>query len=212
MSNELRRILIDNGGDLEKVAAPRIGKVMLRMPDNGPHYRAGWATHVGFFGSAGINIFGVDIRAATMFLGTTKMPPLPGFHPSKMVEATCDQFMSQSVLCLNNKWASRREAIRYIAHVSHGVHSGTAKEENEKLLGEIRVAAFYAQPYKDKPSMRLDIAFARITTGKPSPKFKFLPGAIDPVLVELLATARFLSESPKILELEAAIKAEIEAT
>ena len=179
------------------------------MPDNEAHYRAGWTTPVLYFGSAGIEIFGVFVRAATMF-GTAKLPPLQGFHPEKMVDATCDRFMSQNVLCLNGKWAARREAIKYIANVSHGVHSGTAREETEKLLEELRQAAFYVPPNKTNPAMRVDISITRIATGQPSPNFKYASSGIDPVLVEILATARFLCESPKILELETAIKTELE--
>src|SRR5258706_16375551 len=83
MSNELRRILIDNGGDLEKIAAPRIGKVTLQMPDNGPYYRASWVAPLEFFGSGGINLFGIDIRAFARIRGR-RHAPVPGIHPLKM--------------------------------------------------------------------------------------------------------------------------------
>jgi hypothetical protein len=36
LSNVLRRFLIDDGGDLKDIAAPRIGRVVLLSPDNKP--------------------------------------------------------------------------------------------------------------------------------------------------------------------------------
>lgn len=33
LSNPLRRILVDNGGDVRKIAPPRIGKFQLLVPD-----------------------------------------------------------------------------------------------------------------------------------------------------------------------------------
>src|ERR1700674_4527094 len=40
ISNELRRLLIDNGGDLPDIAAPRIGRLMFKAPDNNPIYKS----------------------------------------------------------------------------------------------------------------------------------------------------------------------------
>jgi hypothetical protein len=210
MSNELRRILIDNGGDLEKIAAPRIGKVMLQMPDNGPYHRASWASPMTFFGSGGVDLFGIgSVRAAAAFR-SAKHPPIPGFHPDKTTEATVDQFMSQGVLCRNGTWVSRRDTIKYVANVSHGVHSGTAKEESEKLLQDIRSAIIYRPPTKQSPLMLMNVPHMLSAGHYPTKNFQFGPNALDPVLVELLATASFLTRSPKIIELEAAIKTELE--
>src|SRR5664279_1875092 len=44
ISVELRRILIDSGGDLRKIAPPRIGKVKLTAPDNAPIVKQGNVT------------------------------------------------------------------------------------------------------------------------------------------------------------------------
>src|SRR4029077_126368 len=38
LSNVLRRLLIDKGGDLRDIAAPRVGKLNIIAPDNKPFY------------------------------------------------------------------------------------------------------------------------------------------------------------------------------
>jgi hypothetical protein len=41
LSNPLRRILIENNGDLRKIAPPRIGRIKLLVPDILPPHPAG---------------------------------------------------------------------------------------------------------------------------------------------------------------------------
>lgn len=66
MSNILRRLLIDNGGDLRGVAAPRIGRSTLQSPDNAPILKLARNTPIPFFQSAGASVFGVIFRAGML--------------------------------------------------------------------------------------------------------------------------------------------------
>jgi len=99
VSNELRRILIDNGGDLEKIAPPRIGKIVLRAPHNSPYYRWADKNPFQFFASGGATIFGVTFRAISVSKGARTINSSK-YPPDQTDDISTDQFLSQRVLCL----------------------------------------------------------------------------------------------------------------
>jgi hypothetical protein len=203
LSNVLRRLLIDNGGDLRSVAAPRVGKFAIVTPDNKPAYKADKKRPYTFFGSAGVRAFGIWIRAVAVE-AAAKHQPLENFNPEQCIPLPMDNFLAQRVLCLEGKWISQREAIKYIANIASGVHSGVPKDDNEKLIARIRQSATYsALPNAASITFKLDALYPVI------PAFKYEADAIDPVLVEVLATGHFLAQSPDLRELELAVQGEL---
>src|SRR5437868_1161900 len=62
LSAILRRLLIDNGGDLRRIAPPRVGRLELLIPDNKAIYAADRKNPYTFFGSASVETFGLFIR------------------------------------------------------------------------------------------------------------------------------------------------------
>src|SRR5215216_54453 len=75
LSNELRRLLVDNGGDLPDIAAPRIGRLMFVARDNNPLYKSDrdhpFAYCASGSGSAhGLGLFfGQSVRGMVIDLG-----------------------------------------------------------------------------------------------------------------------------------------------
>lgn len=212
LSAVLRRLLIGTDRDLLKVAAPRIGRIKLLEPDNAPVYRASRKGALEFYASGRVRAFGIEHGALMTNKGSRPLP-LDGFDPSRTIEVRVDNFLSQHVLFLNGEWASRGDAIKFIAYVGGGIHSGSpetairGKQEVFALLGKIRrcVSIRGAEGVTTTISMNM----SAIESG--DQPIKYDPLAIDAVLVEVLATARFITDSPDVERLEAVILKEISA-
>ena len=200
MSAILRRLLVER--DLSLVATPRIGKIVLRAPDNNPIYRSDRASPLAFFASGGAVTFGVWIRAAIVNRGAS-LATLPDFNPEGFIELSLDGFLSQRVLCLNGNWVSRRAVVKYMANTASGVHSGTATTEEEKLISRMRAAATFSGQGEV-----MGFSFDPRPVENPTRPFSPRPGAVDAVLVEILCAAHFLLESASVTSLDNAIRSE----
>jgi hypothetical protein len=204
-SNELRRILIDNGGDLEKIAPPRIGRVYITAPYNNPYYRSGEKHPFAFFASGGVTLFGATFRGIVARVGNVPAPNMSKHRPDITEQLTIDGFLSQKVLCLKGIWSTRRSLIKYVAHVSHGVHSGTATDSYEKQIENIRRIVTFGCP---PDAAYVQMNHEALLDDKPIP-FRYEPKAIDSSLMELFAAIHWICESPKLAELEKFIRDEI---
>ena len=198
-SNLLRRILIDNGGDLRKVGPPRLNaKVQLVAPQLAALHRSGNKVRWEFLSAGTVEIFGITVSILAVDLGP-KPRDLPGFLPDETTFLSLDNFNSQRVVCFRGRWITRRDIITYIANVAHGVHSGTPKqsEPSHELLHKIR-----------------RIATIKIINGIPSISYKpeitdnsekpitIDRKEIDVALINLMSTAKYLAASPDIQFLE----------
>jgi len=206
LSATLRRILCER--DLSNVAAPRTGRITLRAPDNKPVMKSADKDPLVFFISGGASILGVYMRASMVDRGG-KARELTGFNPYDYVKLRLDNFLSQSVLCLQGEWTSRSDVIKFAANIGSGVHSGTAKEPAHKLLTRIRHSAIFGTTPAPDGSKAMSMVFnIDAIEGNPTP-FDYKPDSIDPVLVELLCAAHFLVSSPDVEALENTIKEEL---
>jgi hypothetical protein len=211
LSNELRRLLVD--GDLQSVAAPRIGRFTLLSPDNAPVLKATRKTPFPFFQSGGVAAFGVISRAIIVDEGISRT--LEDFDPDRTVALPMDNFLTQKVLCLKGKWATRRDVIKYMANIASGVHSGAPKEDVHLLLNRIRHAAKYSIVAVPKNvsgkegEIGMSVAFNVNVLGVEELPFAYNAKNIDPVLIELLAAAHFLTSSPDMITLETIITEEL---
>jgi hypothetical protein len=117
-----------------------------------------------------------------------------------------DNFLSQPVLYFEGKWVSRREVIKYVAHIVRGVHSGQLKEPVDLLLHKIRqIGSFSSQEGKGIISVRVNRgAFP----GNPNIPIEPDRQGVDLVLMQLMAAARYLTISPDVLELAEIVKLE----
>lgn len=134
---------------------------------------------------------------------------VPGYHPDQRVMVRLDGFLTQKVICFEGEWATRADAIKYIANVAHGVHSGEPREAAHALLRKIRYAAHISMGLdptlnQEIPSLNFNIeAFG--DTDKPIATNR---SAIDFVLLQLLSAASYLTSSPDVIRLEEIIRAE----
>ena len=133
------------------------------------------------------------------------------FHPDRTIEVRIHNFLSQRVLLLDGKWVSRGDAIEFIAHVGHGVHSGSAetatrrKQETYTLLNRIRSCVSLTGTSGGAATISVNFD-AILGNARP---IEYDPAAIDPVLVELLAAVGFITNSPDVARLEEIITKEV---
>jgi hypothetical protein len=222
LSSVLRRLLIDGGGDLANVAAPRMGRVKLLAPDNKPFYDAQTRLWYPFFASRGAKIFGIRFEAIALAnAGKADRSRLDAqvaeatafakdYDPDRRIELRIDNFLAQPVLCYFRNWVSRKAAIKYIAHIASGVHSGAPATDEERLIERIRKACLYnirdgKVEVHVLPELGPNSANIEIT---PDDAINFTAAGLDPVLVEVLAAAQFLTISPDVRKLEEVVRTE----
>jgi hypothetical protein len=130
-----------------------------------------------------------------------------------------DNFLAQRVLCYMGQWITCRQAIKYMANFASGVHSNNPVTPEDLLTEQIRGACSYEilegqvrvhilrgfKPADGAPSPSTTITFK---PAKETPDAAFKPEALDPVLVEMLAVANMLSQSPDISRLQDLIREE----
>lgn len=210
LSSVLRRLLVE--GDVSTIAAPRTGRVMLLAPDNNPAYVAERKRPYLFFASGRANVLGGNIGTIYAFdvplkRNAFELIVAPKVELDKYVELRIDSFLGQKVICLRSKWVTRAHVIKFVANVDSGVHSGRAKTDDEILLAQVRSSASYS---RNETGIHLDLFKHGVDSEED--KFSHSPDHLDPVLVELLATADFLVKSPFIVQLEEVVKAELAGT
>jgi hypothetical protein len=199
LSAVLRRLVVER--DLSDVAAPRIGRVFLPVPDNKPVLKAERDRPYAFFASGGVAVFGMYLRAA---IGEQAARPreLEDFDPDRTALVKLDGFLSQPVLCNQGTWFNRREVIKYVANIASGVHSDRASEPQEVALASIRRSVTYR--VQDE-TVAVQFQAVEAVEGD----FRYSRDAIDPVLVEILAAAQFISDSEDVRRLEEGIRGEL---
>jgi hypothetical protein len=223
MSNVLRRLLIDNGGDLNKIAPPRMNrKLKISAPNmTGLDERYKMATpHIGSIGNSGIfgrNIFLIDIFGSTASSSTDSPQIHVGFEfarsnpsaPDELVfepppvSVSQGKFLSQQVLWCWNVWVRRGEIVKYIANVAGGVHSGGHKSHVEQMLQRARNVGGL-KLVNGEPTFSLHPV--SIHTGERP--IDIARDGIDFVLLQVLCAARYLVMSPDIIELENLVRSE----
>ena len=206
ISGILRRLLIER--DIAKIAGPRLGKIMYRSPDNEPIYRMAKKIPLLFFLSGRVNVLGWNgiISALDLPGNSPNINPLPpDFDIARTVDLRLDNFVAQHVLCHRNRWISRGAVIKYMANIASGVHSGAPKTAEEILLSWIRNNNYLT--LRSDGGVHLDISAGGEDHDYNS-RFIYKPNAIDPLLVEVLSAAHFLTTSPDVTELERIIIAE----
>lgn len=202
MSAIMRRLLVD--GDLSMIGGPRIGKICILGPDNKPAYANAERTELAYFSSAGVKLFGVELRAASAHY-EGKYQPLLEFDPDRRVPMRIDNFLAQRVLCVSGDWSTRKEVIKYLANIASGVHSNTPVEPSDLKVARARRVMAY-KIVNGSLGFHFD---GKAIADKDPQHLNLDPTSLDPALVELLAAIRFLVESPDINRLENVIHQEL---
>jgi hypothetical protein len=216
ISSIMRRLLIDKGGDVGRVAAPRVGRVNFHAPDNSYAYANEKYLRGCFFGSGcgaseDFKFYGGHARAITVKVTVAQtgavdpsgVPSLP--DPHKLIPLKHDGFLSQRVIYFLDKWATRRDVITYVANIASGVHSGAAKESIEKMLAQARNCV----SFNVGPGGSLNTAIHVPNTMSPTGGFNYSSNGTDFVLFELICAAHLFVTSPDVRRLCSKIKEEL---
>jgi len=204
----LRRWLVD--GALQRVSAPRVGRINIQTIDNNPIYRVTRQGKVVNFVSGGANVHGVYLAALTSAQGNNASPE--DFHPDSRIAVSINTFIKQKVIFTEGEWRTRLEVIKYVANVDSGVHAGQPKQPFEETLGRFRVQASVtledgAPDGGKMPTIALGIGLP----ASDSDLLRYDPTRINGVLLEILATVSFLLASPDVQTLVSFIEKEIGA-
>ena len=189
--------------DLLSIAAPRIGKILLISQDNTPIYRAESTEPFPFGCTLGATLFGAYFSA--MIIEKNRFGrSIPNFNPDAKVLLRLESFLTQKVLCVWGQWISRRAVLKYMANIASGVHSGSPQTGEELAIARARCAA-WVKMEDNIPA----VTFNGVGLEDGSPEPKYGPDLLDPVLLEVFATAHFLVSSPLVSELEEIIRKEV---
>lgn len=206
VSGTLRRLLVDHGGDIRKLAPPRVGPISLRTLDNSEYYTLSHKFPYALFISGKLGP-PFDCRGITQH-----RPHQPAFkHPAVkeniFIDVSLDGFLSNKILCINTSWLTRRDTIKYIANTACGVHSGRHQDKQDIDFLRLRGCASFSVEGNGMSHTRINLEAHLLA----QPDFVFKPNEVDPVLNELYITCYLLTISPDISKLEEAIKSELGA-
>ncbi|MDX8527872.1 hypothetical protein RFM68_25580 [Mesorhizobium sp. MSK_1335] len=200
----LRRILVER--DLAKVAAPRMGKVALTVHDLHRLYKRVEEKPNPIF-ATGTNIVAFTAQIAGLIVHRTDWSGMQvgaGFDPDAVAECRLDNFLAQRIMYVTGEWVSRNDIIKYVANFGHGVHSLQPRENADKLIRKARACASISAL---ENGFRLNFDFERLSIT--DPPLKFDKGHIDCALMEILSTARLLTTTRDVHELETLMHREI---
>jgi hypothetical protein len=215
LSNVLRRLLVNR--EIQEIAAARIGRFIIDSPDEKPMIDYALKQMLKFFASAGAAIrFGdgncVTYRAIYAAEGTLKGQP-SGYDPGRRVPLRVDNFISQRVFYIHGRWIARTQIIQFVANIGSGVHSGSPQTDLDKSIASIRSSVRFsvgdAMPVGAKSDSPPIIEFNEDALNPGPFRFEYTKGNIDPLLVEMLSTAKYFCESQHTIQLEAQIKKEL---
>ena len=197
----VRRLLVE--GDVRDIAAPRIGRFLIMAMDLKNIWKAEGRRPYKFFMAGGAHAFGVLIWCLHLEEQPARDISSLTDYENK-IPLNTDSFLNQRVICLNGSWANRRQIIKYVANVAHGVHSGIPEAAEDLLLARVR-RSFDMSYINGKPQMNFD-ASAFIHSDQP---FRYAPDVLDVTLLELLSIINQLTSSPDCEELERIVEAEL---
>lgn len=202
LSAVLRRLITDD--EINRAAACRTGRVKVLQPDTRPIIKASEKNPLEFYCTGGASVFGMTIASAMAHAGPALF--VGDYHPERTVEVDVGSFVKQPVLCVRGEWATRGAVITYVANVASGVHSKRPLTEADRIIGYARgMATFKIE--NEAPTVVMHPSKAFVAEHTPLP---YEPASIDPVLVELLATATFVAGSPGVINLEQSIRDELD--
>lgn len=169
--------------------------------------------------SGGVELFGIGFHAQALWsLWPAKASDIPTLIPEVYelgagagLTLRVDNFLSQQVLCYRGNWATRRQIIKHIANFGGGVHHKAPTEEEGYLLERMRASCIYG--------VREGVVFAHLMPElgrygmllrlEGEPPRDFVVSDLDALLVEVLAAAKLLANSPDVKALEEIVRREI---
>ncbi len=201
VSTSVRRLLVFK--DINKSASPFGLRLRFRAPNTRPLAQACAQGGAQYFQAATISFRGVELAALYVAKGT-RIPEMATFDPDHRVDWKLAAFLKQPVFLFEGQMANRGDVIEYIANKAGGTHFDLRRPGAYQLLDHIRgVLSIGMRGNAPLVALHID------RVEKPSKDFSPRKESIDPVFIELLATCRFIAESPTVINLQEQIKAEL---
>ena len=203
MSGLLRRILVES--EINKVAGPRQGRMEFDVPDLSLWYKSARITPWEF-ASLGMNIdvHGMSLDCILFGRPRANDNELPANHHGLNCRLNLEGFLNQKVLCFEDKWASRREIIKFAANKGHGVHGTSSMTEKVDLMLRKCRRMIVVDFSGDKPNTIFNLPDF---TGQ-DVDFEDAYDRFDLVLLHLISIAILLTRSADVVALETKIASE----
>lgn len=190
----LRRLLIYS--DLQKSANSRKFKIIIDAPDVKPFLKATRYGLIEFFQCGGGNVLGVHIAGTVVHSKrSNRLERIMREHnPDQRVQLNLTSFLRQQVFSFKGEFVTRSDIIKYVANKAGSAHFD--RKDRDGTIERIRSAVDIRRTGSGTPSFAFNInAF-----GTKPLDFTPDPRAIDPVFIEIAATAMFLVESQSVKE------------
>jgi hypothetical protein len=198
----LRRLLIY--GDLQKSANLRKHQLLIDAPDLKPFIKATRYGLVEFYQAGGANVLGVYIAGAMVSKGTSHRLTriMREHHPDAKIQLNIQSFLRQQCFSLKGEFVSREDVIKYVANKAGNAHFD--RKGRDAVIDRIRGACQICLTEDGTPSIGFNLG--ALADGNfnfdPSPKH------IDPIFIEVAATAKYITESQSIMDYRELLKNE----
>lgn len=218
LSNVLRRLLVNK--ELQELASPRVGKIHIMSPNNQRFivrtseqvlfYQCGSPLSSPLLQNFRMGFSPTHALSGQLDVFVPWMNSVVATVDTNSVPVRLDGFLSQRVICFRDKWATRKDVIKFAAICASGVHSKTPEAEVDKMLARVRFAVYLTQQ-DGEPAVQIDFDTIGNTHHTPPEMRDFIydPQRIDLVMIELLAAAYYICESQDIAELTTTIRREL---
>jgi hypothetical protein len=197
LSAVLRRLLVDNGGDLRKIAPCRIGRLELKAQDTKIYVRS----KPQFF----MNCRGPVISSWPNNRTRPMVESNDLKGPLREITLSLDGFVQQQIMCFQGRWLRRGDLIKHIANIASGVHSTHSMTDTDLAIEKARSSLL-----RKSVDGQHTITLNRSLFGPARDPVKYDGLALDPVHLALVSTAELLLKSDGISALIEVINAEIE--
>ncbi|WP_411361151.1 hypothetical protein [Pseudidiomarina sp. YC-516-91] len=190
----LRRLLIHN--DLQKSANSRKFELVIDAPDVKPFVKATRYGLLEFYQAGGANVLGVYVSGSMVAKGQSHRLNriMRDHHPENSVPLKIGSFLRQQCFSLKGEFVTREDVIKYVANKAGNAHFD--RKGRDTVIDKIRGSCEIRLTEEGYPSFGFNFdAFE-------NDDFSFNPDPrnIDPVFIEVAATAKYLVESERIKE------------
>lgn len=198
----LRRLLIY--GDLQKSASSRTYQLLIDAPDLKPFVKATKYNLIEFYQAGGANVFGMYIAGAMLSKGTSHRLNriMKEYNPEIKIKLNITSYLRQQCFSLKGEFVSREDVIKYVANKAGSTHFD--RKGRDALIDRIRGASVYKLTEDGIPSLSFNLnSFANSNSDfDPNPKH------IDPIFLEVAASAKYITESQSIVDYRELLKQE----
>lgn len=198
----LRRLLIY--GDLQKSANSRKFELVIDAPDLKPYIKASRYGLVEFYQAGGANVLGVYVSGSMVSKGQSHRLGriMKEHHPDKVVQLNIQSFLRQQCFSFKGEFVTREDVIKYVANKAGNAHFD--RKGRDVVIDRIRGACQICLTEDGMPSLGFNIDAIE------NDNFSFNPSPknIDPIFIEVAATAKYLTESKRIQEYCGIVKSE----